>query len=284
MDKKFPGNLAFFDQNLALQWTHEYIDQLCGDKDSITLFGQSFGGLATAMHTISPYSKDLFTKAIVQSSNGLFSDVISVTKNEIMVSSALAISELGCLNLEDEKITKNINSLDYEIRLKYFFRIGGIYILNKKLFISDLKKNLYKFESKLNDEVNYLHVDNYIDKNLLVLIKFISKDAINVNCLQNMSIEKLNRHYLNDEKRWQFHYDDDFIDKETYLDYKLFDKLNMNPNLTLLIGVVRDEQIRDAKKFDSKYYSDQFNAPLISKEDAKEYIKRLNFLKTSNMV
>ena len=66
------ANLAMFDQNLAIQFVKKHIKDYCGDNEKITLFGNSFGSLATGMHLISRYSKDLIQNAIMQSGSGLF--------------------------------------------------------------------------------------------------------------------------------------------------------------------------------------------------------------------
>ncbi|KAI0437516.1 putative lipase [Xylaria telfairii] len=42
-------NAGLRDQRLALEWVREHIDQFGGDRDRITIFGQSSGGLAVGM-------------------------------------------------------------------------------------------------------------------------------------------------------------------------------------------------------------------------------------------
>jgi len=62
-----PGNLGLWDQNLALQWLHNNIEAFGGDKDSITIFGQSAGGASVTSHLLSPHSSDLISRGIAQS-------------------------------------------------------------------------------------------------------------------------------------------------------------------------------------------------------------------------
>ncbi|CAL4196958.1 unnamed protein product, partial [Meganyctiphanes norvegica] len=70
-DEKIPGNFGLRDQNLALQWVKSNIEHFGGDPSKITLFGISAGAVSVHMQILSPYSKDLFSRAILQSGNAI---------------------------------------------------------------------------------------------------------------------------------------------------------------------------------------------------------------------
>ena len=64
---KIAGNAGLMDQNLAIKWVHDNIQSFGGDKDRITLFGESTGAASVSYHLISPMSRDLFKYGILMS-------------------------------------------------------------------------------------------------------------------------------------------------------------------------------------------------------------------------
>ncbi|CAG2113531.1 unnamed protein product, partial [Medioppia subpectinata] len=61
-----PGNVGFYDQLLALKWVRENAHQFGGDKDQITILGGSAGSWSVSAHILSPLSKGLFKRAIME--------------------------------------------------------------------------------------------------------------------------------------------------------------------------------------------------------------------------
>ncbi|KAL4097018.1 hypothetical protein QTP88_021860 [Uroleucon formosanum] len=66
-----PGNYGMKDQVLALKWVQKNIDKFGGDPKKVTLFGQSAGSVSIGLHLLSPMSKGLFHKAIMESGSPL---------------------------------------------------------------------------------------------------------------------------------------------------------------------------------------------------------------------
>lgn len=64
------GNYGVLDQLAALKWVKENIKAFGGDPDNVTLFGQSSGSLTSQTLMLSPLSKGLFNKCILQSGAG----------------------------------------------------------------------------------------------------------------------------------------------------------------------------------------------------------------------
>lgn len=61
------GNYGLADQQAALRWVRDNIDQFGGDPDKVTLAGESAGGMSVCDHLVAPNSAGLFRAAIIQS-------------------------------------------------------------------------------------------------------------------------------------------------------------------------------------------------------------------------
>lgn len=64
---EYPANYALYDIALALQWVQLNAGHFGGDAQRVTLFGESSGAMAIGALILSPLTKGLFRRAILQS-------------------------------------------------------------------------------------------------------------------------------------------------------------------------------------------------------------------------
>ena len=64
------GNYGLFDQLCALEWVRKNISAFGGDKDNITIMGQSAGAMSVQQLSLSPLAQGKFAKAVMSSGGG----------------------------------------------------------------------------------------------------------------------------------------------------------------------------------------------------------------------
>ncbi|MEZ0113496.1 para-nitrobenzyl esterase [Catenulispora sp. EB89] len=89
------GDYGLLDQQLALRWVQSDIAAFGGDRDSVTLAGESAGGLSVLAQVVSPRARGLFRRAIVESGTyQLEQDSLSAAEAK----DAAFVAKTGCAN------------------------------------------------------------------------------------------------------------------------------------------------------------------------------------------
>ncbi|KAM4723007.1 fatty acyl-CoA hydrolase precursor, medium chain-like [Rhinophrynus dorsalis] len=95
-DEQARGNFGFLDQVAALQWVQENIKDFGGDPQSVTIFGESAGGVSVSAQVLSPLSKGLFHRAIAESGVALMPSLMVSKPEEVMFIRDLVANMSAC--------------------------------------------------------------------------------------------------------------------------------------------------------------------------------------------
>ena len=91
-----PGNAGLRDQVLALKWVNDHIAFFGGDPQTITIGGESAGGLSVALHMLSPKSQGLFHRAIIQSGGAICPFWRPISQEDSLKQGNMLVERLGC--------------------------------------------------------------------------------------------------------------------------------------------------------------------------------------------
>ncbi|XP_039252255.2 crystal protein-like [Styela clava] len=89
------GNQGLKDQQLAMRWVQDNIENFGGDKEKVTIFGNSAGAQSVMFHTLSNVSRNLFSNSIQQSNPAIMSFYAPTMEIASRVTDKL-LQKLGC--------------------------------------------------------------------------------------------------------------------------------------------------------------------------------------------
>lgn len=121
-DDAMPGNYGLKDQVAALRWVRENVAKFGGDPGEVTIFGGSSGGVSVGYHLLSPMSRGLFHKAILQSGTPMCrwsTSLPGVARNRSETVSKMA----GCTGNTSEERLKCLKTLPADFFLDVHERL-----------------------------------------------------------------------------------------------------------------------------------------------------------------
>lgn len=179
------GNFGLHDQVLALKWIQNNINAFGGNPNNVVIFGESAGAISIGYHLISPLSKNLFKRAILQSGsaiNGLslrgkaFSNMVTIEliksfscplkmRNDLNSTQEISGSSLMCL--------RNVNASDLlELQNQFFSKFLTFFPSGDEVFFGGDPFTLVK-DHKFNTNTEIIigsNSDECIDETIKTLI------------------------------------------------------------------------------------------------------------------
>ncbi|XP_057609735.1 pyrethroid hydrolase Ces2e-like isoform X2 [Chionomys nivalis] len=98
-DQHARGNWGYLDQVAALRWVQQNIAHFGGNPDLVTIFGESAGGASVSSQVVSPLSKGLFHRAIMQSGVAVLPGLIS-SSSEVVYGIVANLSDCAAVDTE----------------------------------------------------------------------------------------------------------------------------------------------------------------------------------------
>ncbi|KAM9292229.1 fatty acyl-CoA hydrolase precursor, medium chain-like [Gastrophryne carolinensis] len=82
-DRQISGNYGFLDQVAALRWVQENIEDFGGDRELVTIFGESAGGVSVSALVLSSLTRGLFHRAIAESGSALMPSLMEYNRRNL---------------------------------------------------------------------------------------------------------------------------------------------------------------------------------------------------------
>ncbi|CAG5129356.1 unnamed protein product [Candidula unifasciata] len=115
-DAAMPGNYGMLDQVLALKWVKKYIKAFGGDPTQVTIGGESAGAHSVSLLIVSPLTKGLFHRAVMESGSGLALTALERpgTRTKLRTTTLRSAARVGCNQAASSEILQCLQKVDIQ--------------------------------------------------------------------------------------------------------------------------------------------------------------------------
>lgn len=135
------GNYGLYDQVCAINWIKHNIASFGGDPNNISIMGQSAGAMSVQQLCLSPLTKGLFQKAIMNSGGGISKILNPPPQKKRHDFSKKMMTLAGCNNLEDlKKVDIETLFKAYNEAKKGIFGMACLPVIDGELIVDESSK------------------------------------------------------------------------------------------------------------------------------------------------
>ncbi|XP_061177723.1 uncharacterized protein LOC133186505 [Saccostrea echinata] len=151
LDSNFKGHYGFFDQQLAFKWVKDNIEDFGGNPNSITIFGESAGGVSVTLQSILPSNLGLFQRVIAESGSVMVPADVPVNDTDSLNVMKQTAKLLNCSRFNIDETILCLQSINASyLMAKYYESMSSNIVFSSpagELFNQSLFKDLKNHNS-----------------------------------------------------------------------------------------------------------------------------------------